>query len=480
MRMNSVRARLTLWNIGVLTIALVTLCVAVRYTVSTYMLNTVDQELARRVRLLPSIEQRPLPPEFRRMMELQHALGSRQRQPARAFRFARVFDTSGHLLGMFGEKTHDDVNPWDRMLYRMSLRGRKGYSTMRVDGEQTRVYSRPLVRDGGIVGVVQAARPLTELTEFLKVLTFSLLVLLPFTLLAAGFGGMFLTDRWIRPVRQITRAAEELSAQDLSRRLEITGNDEFSRLASTFNSMSERLQEAFSRLELSVEEQRRFTADASHELRTPLTTIKANTSLTLRGARSVEEYREALQAVDTAANVMDRLIRDLLLLARSDDGQLLIKQDSVRISDVLDAAVSMAAPSPEQAGVQVEVAEPALAAIGDKHHLVRLVLNLLENALRHTPSAGSVKLTACRENDLAVIRVVDTGEGISPENLPHLGERFYRVDKGRSRSQGGTGLGLAICRSIAQAHGGSISITSALGKGTTVRVELPCQGMSDQ
>ncbi len=335
-----------------------------------------------------------------------------------------------------------------------------------------RVFSVPLRRDEIVVGAVQVAFPLTDINRAIASLNRTLLTLAPLALLIAGAGGAFLTDRALRPVRHISQAAEQIEAKDLSGRLPVTGKDEFSELARTFNAMLGRLEEAFTLLEKAFEQQRRFTADASHELRTPLTVIKANTSLALRGTRTVEDYRRALEAADRAADMTTSIVQDLLLLARSDAGNLGLSADVMPIQQVLERA-SEAVRNPENAPVRLNIFDADLSVVGNENELIRLFSNLLENAARHTPVDGTITVTAHSEEKTLVVTVADTGEGIPPEHLPHVTERFYRVDASRTRPSGGTGLGLAICRSIVEAHGGTLSITSAVGKGTTVTVTLP-------
>lgn len=354
--------------------------------------------------------------------------------------------------------------------------GRPRYATVIVSGQRVRLYSQPFAPFGMLTGVLQVAQPLAEQERLLAGLTHTLLALIPLALGAAALGGAFLTGRALRPVRAVTRAAAELSARDLSRRLPVTGNDEFSELATTFNGMLGRLEDAFARLESACEQQRRFAGDASHELRTPLTVLKANTSLALSGERTGEQYRQALVAADAAADTMTRIVQDLLLLVRSDGGQLQLDLQPVSVADVMRRAAANL-PLPERPPLRFELPAGLPPVQGDLHHLARLFSNLLENALRHTPPEGEVVVRAAREEGMARIEVHDTGEGIPPEHLPHVCERFYRVDAARSHGSPGpgarTGLGLAICLEIARTHGGELHVASQAGRGTTVTVRLP-------
>ncbi|KXK13802.1 MAG: PAS domain S-box, partial [Armatimonadetes bacterium OLB18] len=286
------------------------------------------------------------------------------------------------------------------------------------------------------------------------------------------------TSRALRPVGELARAAERIGQHELSERIPVTGDDELGNLANTFNQMLERLETAFSeqksafaKLEEQYELQRRFTADASHELRTPLTRIKVSASSALGGTEGESDLKRALEIVDRSADDMDRLIRRLLLLARSDAGQLIQGSQDV---DLVDLCAEFQKPAADgEPAVQIDAPEGPLFVFGDPDLLSRAIGNLVENAVRHTPSSGHVTLRLASDSDEIRVTVEDDGEGIPPEALPHVFERFFRVDSARSRSEGGAGLGLAIVKSVAQAHGGSVAIDSELGKGTKVTLRLP-------
>jgi signal transduction histidine kinase len=329
-----------------------------------------------------------------------------------------------------------------------------------------RILSMPIERRGSVDEVLQLAYPLDGVLREIDALTSTLLALVPFGLLAAGLGGACLTGRALRPVREIAGTAARLGAKDLSERLPVSGNDEFSELSSSINAMLARLEEAFER-------QRRFTADASHELRTPLSIVKANTGLALDAnhAWPEERYREFLTAIDIAAGRQSRIVEELLFLARADAGGLARDVGSVCLIEALEEAAE-AVSRLDRPCIRLESLDPALMVPGSGSELTRLFTNLLENAVRHTPPEGTVTVSANGDAMSVTVTVTDTGEGIAPEHLPHLGERFYRVDAARSAGTGGTGLGLAICRSITEAHGGRMTIESTVGEGTAVRIRL--------
>ena len=332
-----------------------------------------------------------------------------------------------------------------------------------------RVYSFPAPGDAdNPPRMVQMARPLADLQWAISRLTRTLLLLVAPFLLFAGMGGAFLASRVLRPVRDMARAAGALEGQ-LSGRLPISGRDEFADLAITFNALLSRIDAAFAR-------QKRFTGDASHELRTPLAVIRAHTSLVLSSdkERTPEQYRKTLQSIDKAAQNATKLVQDLLVLARADTDRLELSPVPLRIAPLLYEAVQAVemAASGDTASIEI-AADDALCVRGDAPYLVRLVTNLVENAVRYTPQNGQIRVCVQEKNHAVHLTVEDTGEGIAACHLPHLGERFYRADDSRDRNSGGSGLGLALCKSIAEAHGGTLGIESDLGVGTCVTVVLP-------
>jgi heavy metal sensor kinase len=459
---------MTLWNVAVLALILGAMGAVVRYTVQADRFATVDRTLAERAHeagrlwaLGPPYAGRNARTARRRVLDpmVTDAEGSRVGSRPRALPplLPRILPRDR------ASREHWD-QPWDPAAFARSLTGRTVYSTVRDGGTPTRILSLPIERRGRVEEVLQLAYPLDGVRREIDGLTSTLLALVPFGLLAAGLGGAFLTGRALQPVREIAGTAARLGASDLSERLPVAGRDEFSELSSSFNAMLARLEEAFER-------QRRFTADASHELRTPLSIIQANTSMALEHPWPEARYRGFLTAIDTAAGRQGQLVEELLFLARADAGRLARDMGPVCLIEALEEAAE-AVSRPDRPGIRLESIGPALMVPGSGSELTRLFTNLLENAARHTPPAGKVTVSARVEAGSVTVTVADTGEGIAPEHLPHLGERFYRVDAARSGGTGGTGLGLAICRSIIEAHGGRMNIESGVGEGTTVRVRL--------
>ena len=333
-----------------------------------------------------------------------------------------------------------DYRPWDMDGFTAAAHGKEPYANIVYGVAPMRLLSVPLKHGDTIAGVVQIAAPLGQLNRDIAGLTRTLLLVLPLSLLVAVVAGIFLTDRALRPVKEMTHAASEIRADQLSRRLPVSGADEFDELASTFNRALERVETAFIDRERAIAQLRRFTADASHELRTPLTTIKANTGVALTDSEPSAEHVHSLRQIDRAADRMTALVQDLLLLARSDAGQLSLDLEAVSLPEVVREAIDCLPQSPH-APIKVAAAGPEPLVCGDFDHLRRLFLNLLQNSVLHTPHDGGITVAIEERGNRARVTVSDTGCGILPEHLPHLGQPFYRADAGRNRKQGGAGFG---------------------------------------
>ena len=286
--------------------------------------------------------------------------------------------------------------------------------------------------------------------------------------LALGLaGGWWVATRAIRPIEAISATAVKIAGGDLSQRINAADTDsELGRLAGVLNS-------TFARLEATFTQQARFTSDASHELRTPVSVILSQTQTALARERPAPEYREALEACQRAARRMKILTESLLDLARLDAGQEPMKQERFDLLRVASECVEMVRPLAAERGIQIHCDVAALECLGDAGRIGQVVTNLLTNAIHFNRDQGEVRLTARTEGSVILLTVADTGQGIPPEDVPHLFERFYRADKSRSRIQGRNGLGLAICKAIVEAHGGTLAVSSQPGVGSTFTVRLP-------
>jgi len=271
----------------------------------------------------------------------------------------------------------------------------------------------------------------------------------------------------LAPVERVRSETQAIGPDDLSRRVAApTGVIEISQIAEAINRLIARVETSHRALEA-------FTADASHELRTPLTYLRAQAQWAMDERRTPDEIREALAAIGTEVERTSKLVDDLLLLARSDNRALDIERKSIDLSAIACEAteIAEAMATGRDLAIHNEIRE-SVFAIGDPHYTRQVVLNIVINAVRHT-DRGSVTLTLLRDDDMVGIAVRDTGDGIPPEDQPHIFDRFYRVEKSRSRAHGGVGLGLAIARRLTEIQGGTISLDSTVGEGSVFTVSLP-------
>jgi heavy metal sensor kinase len=325
------------------------------------------------------------------------------------------------------------------------------------------------VEVGGRVFGVQIAVSLDEEIETLDAFRGYLLMFAPFLLLGASGGGYWLSRRALAPVDALARTARTISGSNLSSRLEqLNTGDELQRLSDTLNEMLERIESAFLRIT-------EFTADASHELRTPIALIHTEAELALRRSRNEAEYKEALQHILHEAERTAKLLEELLALARADSGREAL---DLRPIDWLATWRESAAKWNQVAALRRLQFEEHLnvqhmLVMGDANALRRVIDILLDNALKYTSSPGRVTLLGEEKEGRAVVSVEDTGIGIAQGDQTRIFERFYRVDKARSRELGGAGLGLAIAQWIVQLHHGSITVQSEPGKGSVFQVEIP-------
>lgn len=383
-----------------------------------------------------------------------------------AFRIANL-RRPRHFDIELGSLSEGRDTPLDEKAVRAVMQtGRPQFTNGIFEGEPVRIFTMPWLDGGQVFAVAQVANETRELERLARTQTLTLIIFLPCALLLAGIGGIFLANRAMKPIGQMQEKADRIGGTNLSDRLDVQGEDEFADLGRTFNAMIARLENSFDELSATLENQKRFTADASHELRTPLTRLKLATSSALQGSATAEEKRKALEVADQAADSMGRLVQQLLLLAKADAGQLALRRERVDLRIVCSEAMEMVA-KPDGIELSTSFPEKAVYLQGDSDALQRLVSNLIENAYRHT-AKGRVEV-ALEGSDAGVqLKVSDSGTGIDPKHLPRLMERFYRVDVSRTGETGGSGLGLAICKTIVEQHDGELSIASQLGEGTTV------------
>ena len=285
-------------------------------------------------------------------------------------------------------------------------------------------------------------------------------------------GGWWLASRAIAPVVAISETAGRISAGHLGERIDVTETDsELGHLAGILNATFARLEEAFSR-------QAQFTADAAHELRTPVSIVISQAQLGLRGERTAPEYREMLDACLRAARRMQGLIESLLELARLDGSAVELQRHPCDLASIARDCVDLLRPAAAERRVALQLELAAAPCEADPDRVAQVVTNLVANALEHTPEGGGIVVRTVANGAGAALSVSDTGSGIPAEHLPRLFDRFYRADTSRTRRTGGAGLGLAICKSITDAHGGSLEVKSEPGHGSTFTFRLASAAVS--
>ncbi len=347
--------------------------------------------------------------------------------------------------------------------------GMPDFETVQLGNEPARLATLPVTDEPEPSAFVQVAVSLTHTRRALAHYLETFVVLIPLALGLAAVSGALMARKALAPVDAISREARRIRAEDLSRRLRLRGTgDELDRLTETLNEMLARLEGAFA-------EMRRFSADAAHELRTPLTALKGGLEVALRVERSADAYRDVLAASLTEVDRLIRLAEDLLLVARSGaeaTARARIELDQLAL-EVVDVGARLA--RSRGVSVRIDIDEP-VQVLGDASALRRATLNLVENAVKYTPSGGRVELTVGREDHAGILSVLDTGPGIPLEARARVFEPFVRLDADRGRETGGAGLGLSIARSIVTAHGGVLTLESPAAGGARFIIRLPAAG----
>lgn len=470
---SSVRARLTLWYVGGLAVVLVVFATFVYILHARSLSEALDDGL----RQVQEVAASSLAQGAEEGRSIEEAASNTVRQLDPTPQTVAIYSINGRLLAQDG--VDEDAlarPPFDRLpsdgqmfLYTEGVT-HGGEGPRRVCGRRLDLES------GRRQYVIVNSHPLEPLAAEMASLRRLLAYAIPTALALAGLGGWFLARRSLAPAVAMSEQARRISVEDLSRRLVVTNpEDELGHLARNFNELLERLAAA-------IEHQRRFMADASHELRTPLAATVATVDVTLsRDHRTEQEYRDGLQVIGKQSRRLTRVVEDLFLLARADAAEYPVRREPLYIDEVVTEAVQVAGILGAQRGVDVRADAPEESpAVGDQDLLRQMVVNLLDNAVKHTESGGTVVVSLEREGARYAVVVTDTGRGIPPDARARVFERFYRADRGRSRTEAsagsGAGLGLSISRWIAEAHGGTLDLVRTGSTGTTFRATLVARG----
>lgn len=455
-----IRLRLTLWYLAALGLILVLFAGFLYFQLQRNLFNQIDTALelaAAQAQVLVVAENGRL------------AFQSTPNSQALSRRLNDDFgisllDDEGNLLGQL---TSDDNIP-------LAIPSEAGAFTLSDGMDEWRGYNlRVQLPGSGEVGWVQVSQELEPVLKTLASFRFQIYWGLPLALLLAGLGGYFLAQRALEPIDNITQTARTISGQDLSKRIQHQGPaDEIGRLAKTFDAMLDRLELAFRR-------EQRFTGDAAHELRTPLTALKGQLEVTLSRSRSAAEYQATLQTMTEQVERLIQLSSSLLYLARLEQNQVQLSKETIAVDAFFNALLDQIRPLASQKSITLQAQLPTdLQLTGHLDLLIRLFLNLLDNAIKYSLPTGTISLQVEPVDHQVITRINNTGQPIPPEKLPHLFDRFYRVEADRSRRQnahepGGAGLGLAIAQEIAKIHHGEIVAESDAKAGTTFTVFLP-------
>ncbi len=392
--------------------------------------------------------------------------------------YVQVVDDRGRVLALSSNLKGNQL-PVELEVVQQGLAGQSITTNMSVGGgDRVRVATTPVIVQGRVAGLVQVGQSLHTLDDITQQVRLLLAAGLLLAVSLAGVMGWLVAGGALHPVSAMATAARGiLTAENLSQRIPARDpRDELGMVAAAFNAMLARLQESF-------QNQQQFVADSSHELRTPLTIIRGNADLLRRDVHE-PAGTASLDAIQRETERMAAIIDDLLLLAQL-DAPPSSRSQMVDLDGILADVYRTLQPVAAGHVLILDAVEP-LQVRGNADQLRRLVLNLAENALKYTPQGSQVVLSCqtatppspagASQRDFAAVSVSDTGPGISAEHLPHIFERFYRVDKARSRAAGGTGLGLAIVKGIAEAHDGWVTVDSNPGSGTVFTVWLPLAG----
>ena len=464
----TIKFRLTLWYVVILGIILSSFSFFLFFTLADSLYKGVDNKIKTMAEIVATSARSPfgVGPSI---VDLDQMMT--ERFGVRPLgRFIQILDESGRVGGKSTNFTNMQV-PISVQTLQAASKGRTTFDTVQVMGKYPlRVITMPIIENGRMAGIVQVGSSLEGVEDALHQLLLILLIAVPTALLFASAGGLFLANKALRPVDDITQIARRIGTGDLRQRIRIKQvNDELGRLASTFNEMIAKLEGSFRRV-------KRFTADASHELKTPLTILRGEVEVGLKKKRTLKEYQRILTSNLEEVSRMSRIVDDLLILSRADMGELTMEREEVDLSSLAQEVWEGLQILAQERGVQLKFMDDGFTKVeGDPLFLRQLILNLTENGLKYTPFGGEVELKVKGDQDEGVVRIFvsDTGVGIAKKDLKRIFDRFFRADKARSRETGGTGLGLSICQWIAKAHEGQIAVESKVGKGSTFAVTLP-------
>ena len=483
MHFRSLRFKLTLWYVLILGILLIAFSSFLYFTLSKSLYRDVDTKLRSLAELIASESVSPLS-KFGFGNIDQTLEASMNLRPIG--KFIQVLDESGRI-GPKSDNLRNVQLPISLNALKNASTGLITFETSRsVGNTPLRIVTLPVAEKDHTMRIVQVASSLEDVEDALNTLLLILTITVPSVLIMASVGGQFLAHKALKPVDQITQTARMITSQNLNQRIPPPKvKDEISRLVETFNDMITRLDQSFCQI-------KQFSSDASHELKTPLTILRGEVEVTLRKERTFPEYQQILRSNLEEIDRMTQIVEHLLLLSRADNGEIQLTPKEINLSEIVREIVPQAHILAKSKNLHIHtlLPEDQIYILGDRLRIRELFLNLLENAVKYTEEGGKITIHLAKNHTpstgkdngnglepgkmgLAEITVTDTGIGIAKQDQERIFDRFFRVDKARSREQGGSGLGLSICKWIVDAHRGKISVESELGKGSSFIVLLP-------
>ncbi len=481
MDFRSLRFKLTLWYVLILGILLISFSSFLYLTLSRSLYRDVDHKLRSLAELIASESTSPLS-KFG-FGNIDQALeASMNLKPIG--KFIQVLDESGRI-GRTSENLKSVQLPISLNALRNGSKGLITYETNHSLGNTPlRIITYPVKENNQVTKMIQVASSLEDVEDALNTLLIILIVTVPSILMIASLGGQFLANKALKPVDRVTQTARMITSKNLNQRIQtLKVKDEISRLIDTFNEMISRLDQSFRQI-------KQFTTDASHELKTPLTILKGEVEVALRKKRPLHEYEQILESNLEEIDRMSKIVEDLLLLSKADIGEIRLNREDIHLTRFIGGLTEQMKILAQPKNIRIEISnhQNEIHVLGDTLRMRELFINLIENGIKYTEAGGSILITLTKETDdsvnpltpkekkaatFAKIIVADTGIGIAKEDQDKIFNRFFRVDKARSREQGGSGLGLSICKWIVEAHQGEITVESEPGKGSSFIVRLP-------
>ncbi len=462
----SIRTRLTLWYTGLLGASLVVFAFILYFSLNKVYTDKIDEQINSVSGMMVHTVIGPsgrliVPHNFEVILERFFGIKT-------SGNYIQVLTAHGMVVAK-SSSLEGFILPLTENAYERAVEGESTYEIVDTMGRfPVRTITKPVRVGGGLVAIIQVGSSMEVLERIFRYIVYVFLFGGAAVIVISSLGGRAIAKKAFKPVDNITRMARKIEAENLNERLEIKGpHDEIRRLAETFNETIARLEASFNRV-------KQFTGDASHELKTPLTILKGEIEVALRGSGSPEYMKEVLESALEEIDRMSNIVNNLLDLAKADVEVMVSKKEPVRFDTVVTESFELLKRRAVTKNISMAISNnSSLEVLGDGVRLGQLVFNLIDNGIKYNREDGSLDISLEAEGGDAVLRVSDTGLGIADTELPHIFDRFYRVDKARTRDTGGAGLGLNICTAIVESMGGEIGAESNLGQGTVFTVKIP-------